>query len=828
MTVAVSTEVVCSLCSAPDSEWHLAYVGAVDGEEGTREALMTLGNGYVATRGATPECTANGIHYPATYAAGVYNRLESQVDGRGRMDESLVNLPNWLPLTLRADSDGPWLAPAAWKVLHHHRSLDLMRGILVRELVVEDQSQRRTHLLQERLVSMDQPHLACLRTTITPLGWSGTLHVRSIVDGRVVNDNVAEFAALAKQHLTDPTTGHDRGSTWLAAETVQSRTRIAMAARLTTSRGDVPFVPDSRPVDGPGYVGQELFVVVSAGTPVTVDKTVALFTSRDRGISEPLDAALAEMSGAADFPTLRAAHVLAWSHLWQRQHLTLRLHDDQGLDERRAVNLHLFHVAQTLSRHTADLDCGVPARGLHGEGYRGHIFWDELFVYPLLNLRVPELSRALLLYRYRRLPQARRLARLQAGAEGARFPWQSGSDGREETPVALFNPLSGRWMADHSWRQYHVSLAVARNVWHYYQVTADIDFLAHYGAELLVEIARFWAAIAEHDPTTDRYHLRGVMGPDEFHDGYPDRPGSGVDDNAYVAVMTSWVLARVKDAYELLGGHHTEELWQRLGVDEAELQRWEHIGSRLHVPWLPNGLLAQFEGYGDLAELDWDAYRARYDDIGRLDLILEAENDSTNRYQVTKQADVLMLFYLFSAEELTELMSGLGYAFDPATIPATVAHYLGRTTHGSTLSRVVHAWVLSRGDRPASWRLLKAALHTDQADTHRGTTREGIHLGAMAATADILQRCYAGLETRGGALRLHPRLPDEVARLEVDLRYRGHRLSITLTHRRVDVRALSSAAAPITIVVNDHPHTVASGSRLHVDLTDPPGDGQRA
>jgi trehalose/maltose hydrolase-like predicted phosphorylase len=262
-----------------------------------------------------------------------------------------------------------------------------------------------------------------------------------------------------------------------------------------------------------------------------------------------------------------------------------------------------------LSRHTADLDAGVPARGLHGEAYRGHVFWDELFVFPLLNLRFPELTRALLLYRYRRLPQARLLAH-QTCAAGALFPWQSGSDGREETPEWFYNPRSRRWMVDNSRRQYHVNLAVAYNVWQYYQVTGDVDFLAAYGAELLVEIARFWAAIAEHDPAADRHHLRGVMGPDEFHDGYPDRPGAGVDDNAYVAVMTSWVLARVLDTHRVLGGHHTEDLWQRLGVTDAELRHWDHLSRRLHVPLLPNGLLAQFTGYGDLDELDWDAYRA--------------------------------------------------------------------------------------------------------------------------------------------------------------------------------------------------------------------------
>jgi trehalose/maltose hydrolase-like predicted phosphorylase len=808
----------CSLCTLPASEWLLTSTRIDAAEEGTWEALLTLGNGYLATRGAAPEAAADGVHYPATYVAGVYNRLDSEVDGRARCDESLVNLPNWLPFTLRAD-DGPWFEPDTWRVMHNHVTLDLRRGLYLRELVVEDPRCRRTHIRQERLVSMDRPHLLCLATIITPRRWSGTLQVRSLLDGRVRNDNVADFAALAKNHLTEPVTGHHGDICWLVTETSQSRVRIAVAARTTLDHGDV----QRREVRAPRRAGHEWTVPAKAGVPVTVDKTVAIFTSRDNAISEPVDAARRELLDAPDVPSLRAAHTLAWEHLWQRLHLSFHAdrHDEQEVAARRAVNVHLFHVAQTLSRHTADLDAGVPARGLHGEGYRGHVFWDELFVFPLLNLRFPELTRALLLYRYRRLPEANRLAR-EVGGAGALFPWQSGSDGREETPEWFYNPRSRRWMADNSRRQYHVNLAVAYNVWQYYQVTGDIDFLASYGAELLVEIARFWAAIAEHDPGADCYHLRGVMGPDEFHDGYPGSPGLGVNDNAYVAVMTSWVLTRVLDTHRVLGGHHTEALWQRLGVTDTELRHWDHLSRRLHVPFLPGGVLAQFDGYGELDELDWAAYRARYGNIGRLDLVLEAENDTTNRYQVSKQADVLMLFYLLSAEELTEVLHRLGHDFDPATIPAMVAHYLARTSHGSTLSQVVHAWVLSRGDRPASWRLLREALDADLADTQGGTTREGIHLGAMAATADILQRCYTGLETRGDTLRLHPRLPDTLTQLNFDLRYRGHWLRFHLTHDLVDIHARPGAAAPITIAVDDEAHVLHSGAHLRVRPARPP------
>jgi trehalose/maltose hydrolase-like predicted phosphorylase len=160
------------------------------------------------------------------------------VDGRVRRDESLVNLPNWLPLTVRADDDGPWLAPDTWQTVHQHVALDLRRGLHVRELVVEDPRNRRTRIRQERLVSMDRPHLACLRTTVTPQNWSGRLHVRSLLDGRVSNNNVAEFATLARHHLTQPVTGRHGDTCWLVSETNQSRVGIAVAARTALSHDE--------------------------------------------------------------------------------------------------------------------------------------------------------------------------------------------------------------------------------------------------------------------------------------------------------------------------------------------------------------------------------------------------------------------------------------------------------------------------------------------------------------------------------------------------------------------------------------------------------------
>lgn len=304
--------------------------------------------------------------------------------------------------------------------------------------------------------------------------------------------------------------------------------------------------------------------------------------------------------------------------------------------------------------------------------------------------------------------------------------------------------------------------AIAYNIWQYYQATGDLDFLATTGAEMLLEIARFWSASAQWNPEREHYSIRGVLGPDEYHDAYPWADHPGLDDNTYTNVLASWVLARALECVELLPGYRRAELLERLALDGTELDRWQQVGRRLHVPF-HEGVLSQFDGYERLAELDWDGYRRRYPDPRRLDRILEAEGDSVNNYKASKQADVLMLAYLFSPTELRDLLRRLGCPADEELLSRTTEYYLRRTVHGSTLSAVVHAWVLTRVDRGGSWRFFRDALTSDLLDLQGGTTAEGIHLGAMAGAVDLLQRCYTGLELRDDALWLDPQLPPNSA-----------------------------------------------------------------
>ncbi len=811
------------------SEWSLVFEGLDPAQEGIREALCTLGNGFFATRGAAAGAVADGTHYPGTYLAGGYNRMRTDIAGRIVENEDLVNLPNWLALEFRI-GEQDWFDARTVELLSYRQELDLRRGMLVRSISFEDGQGRRSTLVERRLVSMSDMHLCALELVLTAENWSAGVTVRSAIDGRIVNTGAKLYRKFNNKHL-EPLAGGIVGEdgVHLLVRTSQSHIHVAQTARTQAFLDGQPLEVRRRVIEEPGYIGQEIKVDVKQGETLVLEKVASFYTSRDHAISECGLEARKAIARAGRFDALMVDHVLAWKHLWRRFDVQIQPVDHGfKLNVPMLLRLNMFHLLQAVSPKSIGLDIGVPARGWTGEAYQGHIFWDELFIFPFFNYRMPEITRSLLMYRYRRLGEARSAA-AAAGYEGAMFPWQSGSDGQEETQELNLNPRSERWVPDNSYLQRHVGSAIVLNVWQYFQVTHDAEFLDSYGAELILDIARFWSSIASLDDERGRYAIRGVMGPDEFHDGYPDSATPGLNNNAYTNIMAVWVLCRALEVVDLLSDVRRAELTTRLGLSAKEIARWGDISRRMYVPFHDDGIISQFEGYEELRELDWEDYRRRYGNIQRLDLILEGENDSTNRYKLSKQPDVLMLFYLFSSEEIGELFERLGYPFEHETIPRNVAYYVGRSSQGSTLSRVVYAWILARSDRPRAMDFFAQALQSDVSDIQQGTTAEGVHLGAMAGSVDQVQRVSTGLEVRGDVLWLNPELPREMERLGMRIRYRGHSLDLRLTRDSLTIRSRDSAPPPITLCVDGQTYEFVGGTthvfRLNGEATD--GLGQK-
>ena len=776
--------------------------------ETTREALLTVGNGYFGTRGAQEECAASDVHYPGTYIAGIYNRLTSHIAGRDIVNEDLVNCTNWLPVTFRIDG-GAWFTPDGWEIVEFSRYLDMRRGVLHRSMHVRDDEGRETRIDSRRFASMADPHVAALRYAITPLNYAGTVTVRSLLDGDVVNAGVARYSDLANLHLEPVEAGGNSATSWVVTRTNESGIEIAVAATLTASLDGEALAMEPRVDAGAGVAATTFEQAVSEGATLAVDKLVGIFTSADGAIDAPLDAAKARVA-ATQFGAASKASETAWAETWDR--IDIRLEGDRL--SQKLLRLHLYHSIITASPHTAALDVGIPARGLHGEAYRGHIFWDELFILPLYNLHFPDTAKATLLYRHRRLDKARDYAR-EHGYAGAMFPWQSGSDGSEETQVVHLNPVSGEWGDDYSALQRHVSLAIPFGAWEYYWTTGDVEFLCDYGAEMFIELARFWSSIATRNEATGRYDIAGVMGPDEFHEKHPGATHGGLTNNSYTNIMVAWLLRTTATVLELIGDDARARVAEETKLGDEEPAHWADVAANLALRLSDDGVLEQFDGYFGLEELDWDAYREKYGAIGRMDRLLKAEGKSPDDYKVAKQADALMPFYVFHEHEVTEIVASLGYPTRDGMLTANLDYYLPRTSHGSTLSRLVHAHIANRaGHAELSWQLYIDALHSDYADTQGGTTKEGIHAGVMAGTVLLALVSYAGLDVTGPVVRVAPRLPAHWRNVQFNAGFRGQRYYFEVGHKAVRVRADGDAE----VIVGDETVTLRDGKWATVDI----------
>ncbi|MCK4880278.1 MAG: beta-phosphoglucomutase family hydrolase [Bacteroidales bacterium] len=759
--------------------WLLKYHDYNPEKERSREALLAVGNGYFGTRGALEESRANKVNYPGTYITGLFNRLVSKVGDRDIENEDFVNVTNWLPVTFRIDS-GPWFEfkpDPTFKVRDIHRTLDLRSGELRREMVVEDQEGRLTRVVSSRFAGMADPHRAGLRYAVTPLNYEGTIEIRSGLHGDHCNAGVERYNSLEQEHLEAVTETSLGKVTELVVKTTQSDILIAVCASCSINRE-----AEGGTSTGERWIESHFSVEVPRDQEVVLEKMVSIYTSRDPGVEDPLEEARSTLEAMSAYKGELNLSAGRWKELWERMDVVI----SGDREAQKLVRLHLFHMMVSASPHHAGLDSGIPPRGLHGEAYRGHIFWDELYILPLFNLHFPEVVKSVLMYRYRRLDAARSYAK-EYGYKGAMFPWQSGSDGREETQIIHLNPLSGEWGDDYSSLQRHISLAIAYNIWNYYHVTGDLDFMEQYGAEMLIDICKFWASKSAPDQN-GKFHFDKVMGPDEFHETLPGSGVGGLTDNAYSNIMVSWMMDKAFRTLDAIGTGHRDRILENLSLSEEELELWKKImhGVALHVS--DEGVVEQFKGYFGLDELDWEHYRKKYGDIHRLDRILKSEGKSPDNYKLAKQADFLMSFYNLGTEEVQGILDGLGHGLPEDFAKRNFDYYIARTSHGSTLSRLVHArlaWEMGMTD--TGWGLYMDALRSDLVDIQGGTTGEGIHCGVMAGTVYDVMACYAGLDLRGDVPVLDPKLPGHWKGLDFRFTYRGKTFLVSITSQQVKI-----------------------------------------
>jgi len=679
-----------------DPAWVLVEEGFTLAREHELESLFAIGNGYAGSRGSLAEGSA--LSSPATFLAGVFDSEAGPVSG-------LAPTADWTRLS--ATIDGQPLRLDNGHNLEHRRVLDMQQGILWREWRHQNAAGRITRLQMLRLVSLADRHLLLQCATISPENYSGRVSIDAALTG-----TVTEL----------------RGSSTTVA--------MAVARQVVDSAG--------RWMGSPQQVVGQPSLEVRLGETYRLDRMVAVYTSRDTG--EPREMASRQVERAIeDVNGVIADHRDAWLARWKAS--DLRIEGDPAAQ--RALRFAIYHLSS--AANPEDERVSIGARGLSGTAYKGHVFWDtDIFMLPFFILTHPEAARALVMYRYHTLSGARaKAARL--GYRGALYAWESADTGEEMTPPFVVSPdgeivriLTGE-------QEHHISADVAFGVWKYWEATGDERFLVDAGAEILIETARFWASRAEREDD-GCYHIRGVIGPDEYHET--------VDDNAYTNGLAQWNLEVGEEVTRLVAERWPEQwraLSRRLGLEAEEPHRWLQVARELYTGFdEQTSLFEQFRGYFGLEDIDLGAFAAR---TAPMDVLLGRER--IKRSKIIKQADVVMLVLL------------LWERLPPEVRKANFEYYEPRCGHGSSLSPAIHALVAARlGDVARAERYFRQASEIDLSD-NMGNAAGGVHVGALGGLWQAAVFGFAGLCFTDEGPEHRPNLPPSWRSLSMRFQWRG-------------------------------------------------------
>ncbi|MBV9788223.1 MAG: glycoside hydrolase family 65 protein, partial [Chloroflexi bacterium] len=403
---------------------------------------------------------------------------------------------------------------------------------------------------------------------------------------------------------------------------------------------------------------------------------------------------------------------------------------------------------------------------LTGERYKGHVFWDtEIFVFPFFVYTHPPTARALLMYRYHTLPAARDKARVH-GYRGALYAWESTDSGVDVTPPFVYNSAGERLEILTGIQEHHISADIAYALWQYWHATQDEEFLLIAGAEMLLEMARFWASRAERGDD-GRYHIRTVIGPDEFHEH--------ADDNAYTNRMASWVLQRGLEVVDWLKAEHPQrwhELATQISFADDELADWREVADNLVDNFDPaTGLFEQHRGYYDLEYIDLQSYEPRNT---TMDVLLGWQR--LTKTQIIKQADVVMLLFL------------LGDRYPREIHETNFRFYEPRTSHDSSLSPSFHALAAARlGEIDLARRYFTKAANIDLDFTRGVTAAGGVHIAALGGMWQALAFGFGGMFVEANGLRFEPHVPDDWGELGFTIQWRCSTLRASASGTTADV-----------------------------------------
>jgi alpha,alpha-trehalose phosphorylase len=725
------------------------------------ETMLALGNGYLGMRGAPEEGGPNSEN--GTFINGFYETRPivygEDAYGFAKTGQTICNVTDSKIIKLFVDDEPFWLPNAT--LLSYDRRLNMKSGTLDREILWETPGGKQVSITSRRLISFVNRHVAAISYRVTLLNAQASV---------VISSEVATNESGARSNEDDPRLARAFSGRVLHPRTSYSKDRRIVLCHATEKSGFTltcatenaleSTCPHSYKVAHTADFGQVAFTVeAQPGCPIHLTKYMVYHTSQTASAEELCGRAewTIDRVVSQGFEQLLASQEQYMDDFWRRSDVRMKnIREDlikrSTVEIQQAIRFNLFHILQASARAE---DRGVPAKGLTGQAYEGHYFWDtEIYLLPFLTYTSPRIARNLLAFRYKMLPQARARAR-ELDHRGAMFPWRTIS-GEEASAYYAAGTA-----------QYHINADIMYALRKYVQATGDELFLRDYGAEMLVETARLWADLGFYsDAKGGKFCINGVTGPDEYN--------AVVNNNAYTNLMARENLRYAAQVVEFLQKTEPDAydaLVHKTALEPCEVKAWVRAAENMYVPYDEKlEIIPQDDNF-----LDREPWDFRNTPRDRYPLLLFYHPLNIYRKRVIKQADVVLAMFL------------LGDVFPPEMKKRNFDFYDPLTTGDSSLSSCVEAIIAAQtGDMDKAIRYGMAALLMDLADVG-GNVKDGCHIASMGGTWMMLTYGFGGMRDHDGTLSFWPRrAPEENAILRFPLTYRGQMLEIEIGLDRVE------------------------------------------
>ena len=776
----------------PPDEWRIIEARYSDEFVDRTETVFSLGNGFVGVRGSFEE--GRPALSPGTFVNGFHETWPivhpEAAPGLARKGQTIVNVPDATMLKLYVD-DEPLYLPTA-RLDEYARILDMRAGTLSRELVWATNAGKHVRVRTQRLVSLEHRHVVAMTYEVTMLDHPAPVAISSLVLNRQdarPSDNLPEYqppdprlATVLPQPVLNGRAAELAGQRILLGyQTTNSRMTLGVGVDHVIDAASPYAVAGSADADT-----SEIIMTADAlpGVPIRITKYATYQSSRSVPAPELVDRCRRTLDRAVrdGFDSLVTSQRANLDRFWDRADVRVKTRLSP-VRHQQAIRWNLYQVAQASWRAEG---AGVPAKGLTGQAYEGHYFWDtEIYVLPFLSYTKPRIAGNVLRFRHSMLGPARERAR-DLSERGALFPWRT-INGEE----ASSNFQQGT-------AQYHINADIAYAIRQYASVVGDARLLGGMGAEVLVETARLWADLGFYG-TDEKFHIHGVTGPDEYT--------TVVNDNCYTNLMArlnlNYAAATLRRLREERPDDYTA-IVHEVALQPGEIESWERAAAAMHVPFdAQRGIHPQDDAF--LSREIWDLDSTPPE---KFPLLLHYHPLVIYRHQVLKQADIVLAMFL------------LGNEFSEEQKRRNFDYYDPLTTGDSSLSACVQSIIAAEiGNERQALEYFEYALLMDLADV-AGNASDGVHIASAAGVWSSLVFGFGGVRDFDGRLSFMPNLPRAWSELAFSLRFRDRQVRVQLSHD--EECYLVDEGAPLEIIIRGEPHLLSPGSPVTIKRS-PPG-----